>query len=44
MIKMAAEFEAAVGKIIETVSYASTALEASANTLTETANTNPHNE
>ena len=37
MIKLADDFEAAVGEIIETVSSASTELEASANTLTATA-------
>jgi len=37
MIKLAGSFESAVGEIIETVSSASTELEASANTLTSTA-------
>jgi methyl-accepting chemotaxis protein len=37
MIKLADDFEGAVGEIIETVSSASTELEASANTLTSTA-------
>jgi len=37
MIKLAADFEGAVGEIIETVSSASTELEASAGTLTATA-------
>jgi len=37
MIKLADNFESAVGEIIETVSSASTELEASANTLTSTA-------
>ncbi|MBR0931687.1 MCP four helix bundle domain-containing protein [Bradyrhizobium diazoefficiens] len=37
MIKLAGNFESAVGEIIETVSSASTELEASANTLTSTA-------
>ncbi len=37
MMKLAAHFESAVGEIIETVSSASTELEASANTLTSTA-------
>jgi methyl-accepting chemotaxis protein len=37
MIKLADEFEGAVGKIVETVSSASTELEASAGTLTSTA-------
>ena len=37
MIKMADEFEGAVGEIVETVSSASTELEASAGTLTSTA-------
>ena len=37
MIKLADDFEAAVGEIIETVSSASTELEASASTLTSTA-------
>ncbi|GMP04085.1 MULTISPECIES: methyl-accepting chemotaxis protein [Bradyrhizobium] len=37
MIKLAGNFEGAVGEIIETVSSASTELEASANTLTSTA-------
>jgi methyl-accepting chemotaxis protein len=37
MIKLADDFEGAVGQIIETVSSASTELEASANTLTATA-------
>ncbi len=39
MHKLASEFEAAVGNIIETVSSASTELEASAGTLTKTADT-----
>jgi len=39
MVKLANEFEAAVGGIIETVSSASTELEAAANTLTKTAET-----
>jgi len=39
MVKLANEFEAAVGGIIETVSSASTELEAAANTLTRTADT-----
>jgi methyl-accepting chemotaxis protein len=39
MRKLADEFEAAVGNIIETVSSASTELEAAANTLTKTADT-----
>jgi len=39
MHKLANEFEAAVGGIIETVSSASTELEAAANTLTKTADT-----
>ena len=37
MIKMADDFEGAVGEIVETVSSASTELEASAGTLTSTA-------
>jgi methyl-accepting chemotaxis protein len=37
MIKLADDFEGAVGEIVETVSSASTELEASANTLTSTA-------
>eukprot|EP01035_Chromulina_nebulosa_P050460 gene50460-68607_t len=37
MMKLAGEFEAAVGEIVETVSSASTELEASASTLTSTA-------
>src|SRR6202051_1668637 len=37
MIKMADDFESAVGEIVETVSSASTELEASATTLTSTA-------
>jgi methyl-accepting chemotaxis protein len=37
MIKLADDFESAVGEIVETVSSASTELEASANTLTATA-------
>ena len=37
MVKLAADFEGAVGEIIETVSSASTELEASAGTLTSTA-------
>jgi len=37
MIKLADDFEGAVGEIIETVSSASTKLEASAGTLTKTA-------
>jgi methyl-accepting chemotaxis protein len=37
MVKMANDFEAAVGEIVETVSSASTELEASATTLTKTA-------
>lgn len=37
MIKLANEFECAVGEVIETVSFASTELEASAGTLTSTA-------
>ncbi len=37
MLKLASDFEAAVGEIIETVSSASTELEASASTLTATA-------
>ena len=37
MIKLADDFEGAVGEIIETVSSASTELEASAGTLTSTA-------
>jgi methyl-accepting chemotaxis protein len=37
MIKLADDFESAVGEIVETVSSASTELEASANTLTSTA-------
>jgi methyl-accepting chemotaxis protein len=37
MMKLAGEFEAAVGEIVETVSSASTELEASASTLTATA-------
>jgi methyl-accepting chemotaxis protein len=37
MIKLANDFEGAVGEIVETVSSASTELEASANTLTSTA-------
>ena len=37
MIKLADDFEGAVGKIVETVSSASTELEASAGTLTATA-------
>ncbi len=39
MVKLANEFEAAVGGIIETVSSASTELEAAAGTLTKTADT-----
>jgi len=39
MVKLANEFEAAVGGIIETVSSASTELEAAAGTLTQTADT-----
>jgi methyl-accepting chemotaxis protein len=39
MVKLADEFEAAVGEIVQTVSSASTELEASATTLTKTAET-----
>ena len=39
MVKLADEFEAAVGEIVQTVSSASTELEASATTLTRTAET-----
>jgi HAMP domain-containing protein len=42
MVKLADSFESAVGKIIETVSSASTELEASASTLTATAQRSQH--
>jgi methyl-accepting chemotaxis protein len=42
MVKLADSFESAVGKIIETVSSASTELEASASTLTATAQRSKH--
>src|SRR5205085_10049430 len=42
MVKLADSFESAVGEIIETVSSASTELEASASTLTATAQRSQH--
>ncbi len=42
MVKLANEFESAVGEIVQTVSSASTELEASATTLTKTAENSQH--